>query len=108
MSDMTQTDPKAAAVKAKWIRGFYMLVFIICGWVAIGLTLVVTIFQFLSILLTDQHNENLRRFGNSLSQYFKQLVQYLTYNSNVKAFPFGAWPGDEQKEVHVESRSKNK
>ncbi len=107
MQDLSQTDTKAA-VKAKWIRGFYMLVFFICGWVAIGLAIVVTVFQFLSTLITDHYNENLRKFGNSLSQYFSQLVQYLTYNSEEKPFPFSAWPTDGQKQSASQSDFKSK
>lgn len=112
MQDLSHADTKVA-VKAKWIRGFYMLVFLICGWVAVGLAIVVTIFQFVSTLIVDSYNENLCRFGKSLSQYFSQLVQYLTYNTEEKPFPFSAWPADAKKEtlgsnIHPKTSKENK
>lgn len=92
MQDLDQTANNKTAVQAKWLRGLYMLVFIACGWVAVGLAVIVTIFQFLLVLFTDNSNENLSKFGKSLSSYFYQLVQYLTYNTEEKPFPFSAWP----------------
>lgn len=92
MQNVNQVENKAI-VKAKWIRGLYMLIFLVCGWVAVWLAIVITIFQFLSTLLTDNANDNLCKFGKSLGSYFSQIMDYLTYNTEHKPFPFSAWPG---------------
>lgn len=91
MQHLNETEKKEL-IKAKLIRGFYMLIFLICGWLGGWLTVAVTIFQFLSNLITDHPNENLAKFGKSLSIYFSQVVQYLSYNTEIKPFPFSAWP----------------
>jgi hypothetical protein len=78
--------------KDKWLRGFYMAVLLICGWIAAWLVVVVTVFQFLSNIFTDKSNEHILRFSRSLIRYITQIVQYVTYNAEEKPFPFSGWP----------------
>jgi len=48
--------------------------------------------QFLTLLLTGSDNKNLRNFGQSLASWIFQIMQFLTFNSNSKPFPFDDWP----------------
>ena len=60
--------------------------------------------QFLFNLLTGRPNKQLLTFSDSLGQYIHQLISYLTYLSEDKPFPFGAWPKaryDEKTSNHV-------
>ena len=75
-----------------WIRLAYMLGFLLLlSFVRISLLLVIG-GQFLTLLLTGSDNKNLRNFGQSLASWIFQIMQFLTFNSNSKPFPFDDWP----------------
>ncbi len=92
------TDEKQACYKDRnvWLRGMYMLLFIFLMGVAKFVTLVVVTLQFLTVLLTGQVNNNLLRFGKSLSDYQYQIMMFLTYNSELQPFPMSNWPETEE------------
>lgn len=78
-----------------WMRALYMIFFAIAYSVAellIGLTV---IFQFLNILFTGNANVPLLRFGRNLSEYVFQIVQFETFNTEDRPFPFTDWPDQE-------------
>lgn len=77
-----------------WLRGLFMLIFIFFMGVAKFVIIVVVGFQFLAILFTGEKNNNLQKFGKSLSIYEYQIILYLTYNSEVRPFPIGDWPNE--------------
>jgi hypothetical protein len=75
-----------------WQRLVYMLLFGIMLHVAsIAMWVLVTL-QFLFTLFTDKDNENLRSLGKSMALFIYQALDYLTYNSENKPFPFADWP----------------
>lgn len=78
--------------RSVWLRGLYMLVFMFFLGVAKFVTLVVVVFQFLTVLFSAETNKKLLRFGQSLSTYHYQVMMYLTYNSEERPFPIGDWP----------------
>lgn len=75
-----------------WLRGLYMLLFLICNSVAKVILYAVIAFQFLLTLLTGNTNERLLKLGQSLSTYIYQILAFLTFNSDQHPYPFGAWP----------------
>jgi hypothetical protein len=75
-----------------WIRGFYILLFTIIYSVAEIVLVAIVIFQFLMTLLTRQTNDRLLDLGDDLSIFQYQILQFATYNSDEKPFPFGPWP----------------
>ena len=75
-----------------WVRGLFMLLFIFLMGVAKLVMLIVVVMQFFVVLFTAQTNDNLVRFGKSLSGYQYQIMLFLTYNSEIKPFPVGDWP----------------
>lgn len=78
-----------------WMRGFYMLMFMFLLGVAKFVIFAVIVFQFLTVLFTAETNENLVRFGQSLSIYQYQIMIFLTYNSEEHPFPLGDWPDNQ-------------
>lgn len=78
--------------KDKWMRGLYMLLFLIIGYIVKIIVLIMSIVQFLSSILMDAPNKKITTFGNSLSQYAYEIIQYLTYNTEKKPYPFDSWP----------------
>lgn len=78
-----------------WIRGLYMLLFLVIYSLAEIIIAAVVVFQFVSKIITGNANQRLLNFGQSLSTYIYQTMRYFTYNSEDKPFPFGQWPEDE-------------
>ncbi len=75
-----------------WLRGLYMLLFLIFYSVAKVIIFTIIAFQFILSLLTGTTNERLVKLGQSLSTYLYQILTFLTFNSDQHPYPFGAWP----------------
>jgi hypothetical protein len=56
------------------------------------IAVVVTVAQFLFVLLSGERNEQLRVFGVSLAEFTRQTLRYLAYDTNERPFPFADWP----------------
>ena len=78
--------------KEKWMRGLFMALFVVILWIVKILFYAIILLQFVLVLLTDKHNENLHRFSKHLSTYTYQIYLFLTYNSEDKPYPFSEWP----------------
>jgi hypothetical protein len=78
-----------------WIRLLYMILFAFAFGIARFIIVVVVVFQFFTILITGCANEPLLRFGNSLSIYVSEILDFQTFNTELQPFPFSPWP-DEQ------------
>ncbi len=78
--------------KETWLRGLYMLLFILIAGVARFVIAVVVLFQFFSVLFTGNTNAQLLILGQNLSTYIYQITLFLTFNSERRPFPFGDWP----------------
>jgi hypothetical protein len=75
-----------------WIRALYMLLFIIIYSFTEVVIALVAIGQFLTVVLTGSKNDRLLKFGQSLSSFVYQIMQFFTFNSEEKPFPFAEWP----------------
>ena len=78
-----------------WVRALFMVLFAI----AFGLTRViivfVVIFQFLAVLITGRANEPLLQFGKNLSVFILEILEFQTFNTELRPFPFSPWPDEE-------------
>ncbi|MEX2327343.1 MAG: DUF4389 domain-containing protein [Pseudomonadales bacterium] len=84
-----------------WLRALYMILFaIICSLTEIVLVAVVVL-QFFIVLFTREPNDRLLDFGEDIGVFIFQIIQYLTFNTEEKPFPFGPWPygADEDFEI---------
>jgi len=75
-----------------WLRGLYMLLFLIFYSVAKVIIFAVIAFQFVLSLFTGTTNEKLVTLGQSLSTYLYQILTFLTFNSEQHPYPFSDWP----------------
>jgi Domain of unknown function (DUF4389) len=75
-----------------WMRGLYMLIFAVIYSITEFVIFAVVVFQFLATLFTGHRNQRLLDFGAALGTFVYQILQFVTYNSDEKPFPFGAWP----------------
>ena len=79
-----------------WIRGLFMLLFMVAFGVAQILLNTLAVVQFLWMLFKGERNQMLTRFGNSLSKWFSETVQFLSCASDDKPFPWKDWPAADQ------------
>ena len=75
-----------------WLRGLYIVLFLILYAVAKVIIFAIIAFQFVLILLSGKPNERLVTFGQSLSTYSYQILTFLTFNSDYHPYPLGSWP----------------
>ena len=84
------------AVKDKWIRLIFMILYaIVVYWVAALVVAVIALFQFIYTLFVGKPLHTLVPFSRSLSEYIKEVLAYITYVTETKPFPFKPWPGQE-------------
>jgi hypothetical protein len=76
-----------------WLRGLFMLLFVLIYGITEVIITAVVVFQFLFVLFTGNQNQRLREFGAGLSTFIYRVIRYWTYNSEEKPFPFSSWPG---------------
>ena len=75
-----------------WLRGLYMLLFLIVTRLTELVIGLVMLIQFILKAATGNTNSNLVTFGDQLSQYIYEIVQFQTFNTEDKPFPFSQWP----------------
>ncbi|MBU0689715.1 MAG: DUF4389 domain-containing protein [Gammaproteobacteria bacterium] len=78
-----------------WMRGLFMLLMGLAFQVSGTVLFIVTVIQFVIVLMSDAPNERLVSFGRSLAAYLQQTVRYLTFVSEEVPFPFSEWPAAE-------------
>ncbi|EKE00821.1 MAG: hypothetical protein ACD_21C00268G0008 [uncultured bacterium] len=83
-------------VKSKWLHGLFMVLFIVIQYFVSWLILLVALFQFITDLVVGKPNDKLLEFTKHLNAYLLQVVNFLTFNSSIKPFPFSSWPGHEK------------
>jgi len=89
-------DNELAPQTSIWARGLYMLLFVIIARVAEAVVWVVLLIQFIYKAMTHQTNDQLIKFGQSLSRYYYEIIRFQTFNSDAKPFPFSPWPKDDE------------
>ena len=90
-----------------WIRVVFMLAFAVFLYLIIApVILVLIIVQALFAVITGAENENLRFLGSALTVYVSQILEFVTYNSEIKPFPFSDFPrAGEQAEAQAPARN---
>ena len=76
-----------------WMRGLFIIIFGVIFYVLIGIIWLLVIFQFLTKVITGKLNEQLEKFSTGLTQYTQQILDYVTFQSEVRPFPFSPLPG---------------
>jgi hypothetical protein len=105
MDDEVKGNLKNAEV---WMRLLYIVIFYLFYGAAKVVLFVMVIYQFLSTLFTGKTNERLLDFGRQLSEYIYQTVQFLSYTSDDKPFPFADWPSGARKKAQTKPAAPKK
>lgn len=97
--------------QSNWMRGLYILLFAILYGIAEIVLWAIVLFQFGSQLIAGRPNNRLLDFSRGLNAYIYQIIQFISYRSDIKPYPFAEWPAEgleevvEYDEVEVESPS---
>lgn len=76
-----------------WIRILFMLGFAVGFYVVlVPLIGLLALAQALFALIGGEPNDNLRRFGEGLTLYVTEILQFLFYDRQEKPFPFSNFP----------------
>ena len=78
--------------KASWTRAIYLILFYVILKVVELIVGVIALVQFGLLLFTRSANDNLKESGETLAEYMKQIVMYLTVRTDEKPYPFAPWP----------------
>lgn len=104
MSDELEEIVDNIKQRSFWIRILLMIPFAIAAYfIIVPLILVLSIAQALFTLITGRGNANLRYFSATLALYVTQLVEFLTYLSEVRPFPFSDLPEVDDDSLQEES-----
>lgn len=75
-----------------WLRALFMVLLGMLYSLAGTVLFVVAVLQFIFVLMGSAPNVRLLAFGRSLGSYVQQLVNFQTFNTEEKPFPFSDWP----------------
>jgi hypothetical protein len=79
--------------RSTWVRALFMVIVLALYFVSRLVVLAVIVLQFLYVLFTRETNKQLLEFGHSLALFTCESIDFLTYNSENKPFPFdNEWP----------------
>ena len=96
MHEESERRPVEDNLKSRdtWLRLVFMVIY---GALLSVTSIVVTaiiVLGFLVVLFTGERNNQLVEAGQAATEYIRQVLRYLTYNSDEKPFPFGErFPG---------------
>ena len=73
----------------KWQRLFFMAIYALAvNFVVVPILLVLVVIQFLFYLFTSQVNSQLQHANNWLHEFFNDSLNFLSFNSDTKPWPF--------------------
>ena len=78
-----------------WMRGLHMLIFAVAYNVVEAMLALTAVFQFFCALITGKVNEPLLGFSKNGALYVQEVMEFLTFNSEIRPFPFTPWPNEE-------------
>ena len=87
-----------------WVRVLFVIFFIVVLHLIIGpLIVLLALVQALFLIFTKKANENLAGFGALLVTYVAQILNFVTFNSDSRPFPFSDFPGGQVEPAGVPS-----
>ena len=76
-----------------WVRVLFVIFFIVVLHLIIGpLIVLLALAQSLFLIFTAKANENLAKFGALLAIYAAQILNFVTFHSERRPFPFSDFP----------------
>jgi len=102
------SSSNTSSKNGQWQRFLYMVLFGILLYIAGTTFFVLVVLQFVFSLVSGEDNRELRRLGKSVGIFFHSALDYLSYNSEDKPFPFAPWPSADETDVEVAPQTESK
>ena len=95
---MNNTDiPRRFRDIHNWTRlGLMLVYFLVVFEIALLLVGLSMLFQFFYRLIQGEDAERLQSFTQDLNAFIYSALQYVTFNTDEKPFPFCDWPAPDQ------------
>jgi hypothetical protein len=90
---MSSTQPLPQSVPDLGTRIVYMVLFAFVFWLLCWILTLTAIGQLLVRATSGQNSHDLTRLGAGLGAYARQIIEFLTFVSEIVPYPFTAWPG---------------
>lgn len=78
-----------------WMRLVFMILYGIVFEIGKFVGLIVASVQFLFTLFTGKPLAQLQRFGASLAEFYRQIIEYQTFRTDDRPYPWAPWPQPE-------------
>jgi len=88
MEDVNNTEHP----KANLTRLVYMILYLIIGKVISIILTVIAVGQLIYTWVSGTPNEKVLPFTKSMAEYTKQIVLYVSFNTDTKPWPSSDWP----------------
>lgn len=72
-----------------WLYALFSIIYIVILYFVLTITALVVVLQFFIVLITAERNPNLVRFGEILTEYIHDILNYILFLKKDKPFPFG-------------------
>jgi len=89
---MENTAETKTPSREVWMRGLFMLLFVIGLGAGQAILNLVALLQFGWLLFTGGPNRQLAQFGISLAKWLAEAARFQCAASEEKPFPWAAWP----------------
>ena len=90
-----------------WTRGLFIVIFAVIFYFLYALIWLLVIFQFIMKLVTNELNQQLFNFSDSLIKYVSQILLYITFKSEERPFPFSPWPASDSENKSITKEESN-
>jgi len=91
-----------------WLRGFFILIFGVIFYFLYGLIWLLIIFQFVTKVITGGLNNNLEQWSTRMTCYAMQILNYITFQSEERPFPFSPFPEGNVEAQQAEAEAEDK
>ena len=78
--------------KNAWMRVLFVVLFWIVFYVTQLVIAAVVVAQCAFTIFSGKPNHNLLKFGDMLAKYIKDILRYVTFNTDERPFPFNEFP----------------
>lgn len=77
-----------------WLRILFVILYTFVYFLARYIVLLIVVINAISNLISGKSFESLNKFAKQLNVFIFQCMEYITFVSNVKPYPFTAWTNE--------------
>jgi|TARA_B110001454_G_scaffold24534_1_gene24088 hypothetical protein len=85
---------KPYPVKERLIKGLFVLLFSFVFSICRVIISIIALMQFFFDLISGEPSTRLCKFSSKLSDYVSEIIAFVTYQSDIKPFPFSDLPNN--------------